>query len=108
MSCLSFNRLREYLTLPVENGLIEYESGPIYRTTEKGMRLLHLQNKIDEVAPVSFMSLSRNNTMSSKTRQNAGSTKQAISQLYLFNFVIQPCKLYIMMKYGCIRIGLAA
>ena len=52
---LSFNQLREYLTLLVENGLIEYELGQTYRTTEKGMRLLHLQNKIDEVAPVSFI-----------------------------------------------------
>jgi len=50
---LSFNQLREYLTLLVENGLIEYELGQTYRTTEK--QLLHLQNKIDEVAPVSFI-----------------------------------------------------
>ena len=52
---LSFNQLREYLTLLVENGLIEYEGGQKYRTTEKGMRLLQLQNEIDEVAPVSFI-----------------------------------------------------
>ena len=52
---LSFNQLREYLTLLVENGLIEYEGGQTYRTTEKGMQVLHLQNKIDEVAPVSFI-----------------------------------------------------
>ncbi|MGA8080819.1 MAG: winged helix-turn-helix domain-containing protein [Candidatus Nitrosopolaris sp.] len=52
---LSFNQLREYLTLLVENGLIEYEVGQTYRTTEKGMRVLHLQNAMDEVAPVSFI-----------------------------------------------------
>jgi len=53
---LSFNQLKEYLTLLVENNLIEYEVGHMtYRTTEKGMRLLYLQNKIDEVAPVSFI-----------------------------------------------------
>jgi predicted transcriptional regulator len=53
---LSFNQLKEYLTLLVGNDLIEYEVGRMtYRTTEKGMRLLHLQNKIDEVAPVSFI-----------------------------------------------------
>ncbi len=52
---LSFNQLREYLTLLVENGLIEYEVGQTYRTTEKGIRVLHLQNEIDEVAPVSFI-----------------------------------------------------
>ena len=52
---LSFNQLWEYLTLLVENGLIEYEVGQTYKTTEKGMRVLHLQNEIDEVAPVSFI-----------------------------------------------------
>ena len=52
---LSFNQLREYLILLVENGLVEYELGQTYRTTEKGIRLLHIQNKIDEVAPVSFI-----------------------------------------------------
>jgi predicted transcriptional regulator len=52
---LSFNQLKEYLTLLVENGLIEYEVGQTYRTTEKGMRVLHLQNAMDEVAPISFI-----------------------------------------------------
>jgi predicted transcriptional regulator len=52
---LSFNQLREYLTLLVENGLIEYEGGQTYRTTEKGMRVLQIQNEIDEVAPVNFI-----------------------------------------------------
>jgi predicted transcriptional regulator len=53
---LSFSQLKEYLTLLVGNGLIQYEVGRMtYRTTEKGMRLLYLQNKIDEVAPVSFI-----------------------------------------------------
>ena len=39
----------------VENGLIECEGGQTYRTTEKGMRVIHLQNGMDEVAPVSFI-----------------------------------------------------
>ena len=44
-----FNQLREYLSLLVENGLIQYEEGThTYRTTEKGIRFLHLQSKIDE------------------------------------------------------------
>ena len=47
---LSFNQLREYLTLLVENGLIEYEVGMrTYRTTEKGIRLLQIQNTMDEI-----------------------------------------------------------
>ena len=49
---LSFNQLREYLILLVENGLIEYEGGQTYRTTEKGLKVLHLQNEIDEVSPI--------------------------------------------------------
>jgi len=53
---LSFNQLREYLALLVENDLIEYEQGmQTYRTTEKGMRVLHLQNEIDEVAPIIYI-----------------------------------------------------
>lgn len=31
---LSFNQLREYLALLIENGLIEYEGDQTYRTTE--------------------------------------------------------------------------
>jgi predicted transcriptional regulator len=54
---LSFNQLREYLALLVENGLIEYEEGMrTYRTTEKGMRLLQIQNKMEEVAPINYIS----------------------------------------------------
>jgi predicted transcriptional regulator len=50
---LSFNQLREYLTLLVENALIEYEEGMrTYRTTEKGIRLLQIQNTMDEIAPI--------------------------------------------------------
>ena len=46
---ISFNRLREYLSILVENGLIEYKGGKhTYRTTEKGIRFLQLQNKTDE------------------------------------------------------------
>ena len=46
---ISFIQLREYLSLLVENGLIEYEEGKhTYRTTEKGIRFLQLQNKTDE------------------------------------------------------------
>ena len=53
---LSFNQLREYLSLLVENGLIEYEEGMrTYRTTEKGIRLLQIQNTMDEIAPIHNM-----------------------------------------------------
>jgi predicted transcriptional regulator len=56
-SYLSFNQLREYLALLVENGLIEYEEGMrTYRTTEKGMRLLQIQNTMDEITPINYIS----------------------------------------------------
>ena len=45
------------MTLLVENGLIEYEEGMrTYRTTEKGMRLLQIQNTMDEIAPIIYIS----------------------------------------------------
>ena len=50
---LSFNQLKEYLTLLVENALIEYEDGMhTYRTTEKGIRLMKIQN---EMAPIKYI-----------------------------------------------------
>jgi len=54
---ISFNQLKEYLSLLVENGLIQYEEGThTFRTTEKGIHFLKLQSEIDEVAPpVSFI-----------------------------------------------------
>jgi predicted transcriptional regulator len=52
---LSFNQLREYLALLIENGLIEYEGDQTYRTTEKGIRVLRIQNEINEVTPISFI-----------------------------------------------------
>jgi predicted transcriptional regulator len=49
---LSFAQLREYLTTLQDNGLIEYEDGmQTYRTTEKGMRLLDIYEKMHELAP---------------------------------------------------------
>ena len=53
---ISFNQLREYLALLVENGLIEYEEGMrTYRTTETGIRLLQIQNTMYEIAPISYI-----------------------------------------------------
>ncbi|MGH9953431.1 MAG: winged helix-turn-helix domain-containing protein [Nitrososphaeraceae archaeon] len=49
---LSFAQLREYLTTLQRNGLLEYEEGMhTYRTTEKGMRLLDIYEKMNELAP---------------------------------------------------------
>jgi predicted transcriptional regulator len=37
----------------IENALLEYEEGllNIYRTTEKGLRLLKIYNQIEEIIP---------------------------------------------------------
>jgi predicted transcriptional regulator len=49
---LSFAQLREYLTMLQDNGLIEFESGrQTYRTSEKGIRLLVMYEKMYELAP---------------------------------------------------------
>ena len=49
---LSYQQLKEYLTTLQENDLIEYKEGErAYRTTHKGLQLLQLSNKIDELTP---------------------------------------------------------
>lgn len=51
---LSFEQLKQYLAYLLERGLIEHEEiTQKFRTTEKGMRVLKLQNQInDEFIPV--------------------------------------------------------
>lgn len=49
---LSYQQLKEYLAILQENDLIEYREGErAYRTTSKGMQLLQLSNRIDELTP---------------------------------------------------------
>jgi predicted transcriptional regulator len=51
---LSFSQLREYLSMLVEKGLIEYEDGIAkYRTTEKGLRMLQMCNQINDELVIS-------------------------------------------------------
>jgi predicted transcriptional regulator len=52
-SFLSYAQLKEYFTMLIENGTLEYEDGllNIYRTTEKGLRLLKIYNQIEEIIP---------------------------------------------------------
>ena len=46
---LSYAQLKEYLTVLIENGLLEYIEGEqINRTTEKGNRFLKIYNQIGE------------------------------------------------------------
>jgi predicted transcriptional regulator len=47
---LSYAQLKEYLSVLVENNLIEYLEGiQTYKTTEKGLNLLKMHNEIGEL-----------------------------------------------------------
>ena len=44
---LSYNQLNEYLSLLIQNNLIEYLDGTkTYKTTEKGLHFLQMHNEI--------------------------------------------------------------
>ena len=48
---LSFSQLEEYVGLLLRNGLLEHdELKRTYKTTEKGLRLLELYNRLHEIA----------------------------------------------------------
>ncbi len=48
---LSFSQLQEYVGLLLRNGLLEHdELKKTYKTTEKGLRLLELYNRLHEIA----------------------------------------------------------
>ena len=47
---LSYHQLKEYLTVLIENDLIEYLNGTqTFRTTEKGLKFLKMHNEIGEL-----------------------------------------------------------
>ncbi|MGI9010074.1 MAG: winged helix-turn-helix domain-containing protein [Nitrososphaeraceae archaeon] len=47
---LSYNQLKEYLTILIENNLIEYLDGTrTFKTTEKGLNYLKMHNEIGEL-----------------------------------------------------------
>jgi len=47
---LSYAQLKEYLSVLIENNLIEYlEETQTYKTTEKGLNLLKMHNAIGEL-----------------------------------------------------------
>jgi predicted transcriptional regulator len=49
---LSYNQLNEYLSLLIENNLIEYLDGAkTYKTTEKGLYYLQMHNEIRKLLP---------------------------------------------------------
>ena len=50
---LSYNQLREYLSILIENNLLEYLDGTqTYKTTEKGLNLLKMHNEMAELLQV--------------------------------------------------------
>ena len=50
---LSYGQLKEYLSILIENNLIEYLDGTkTYKTTEKGLNLLKMHNEIGELLQV--------------------------------------------------------
>jgi predicted transcriptional regulator len=47
---LSYNQLNEYLSILIENNLIEYLDGTkTFKTTEKGLKFLKMHNEIGEL-----------------------------------------------------------
>jgi predicted transcriptional regulator len=47
---LSYAQLKEYLSVLIENNLLEYlEGAQTYKTTEKGFNLLKMHNEIGEL-----------------------------------------------------------
>jgi predicted transcriptional regulator len=54
---LSYGQLKEYLSLLIENNLIEYLHGSqTFKTTEKGLNLLKIQNEMTELLPITATS----------------------------------------------------
>ena len=47
---LSYNQLKEYLSVLIENNLIEYRDGTqTFKTTEKGLNYLKMHNEMGEL-----------------------------------------------------------
>ena len=47
---LSYNQLKEYISILLENNLLEYfEGARTFRTTEKGLNFLKMHNEIGEL-----------------------------------------------------------
>ena len=47
---LSYNQLKEYISILIENNLLEYlEGARTFRTTEKGLHFLKMHNEMEEL-----------------------------------------------------------
>jgi predicted transcriptional regulator len=50
---LSYAQLKEYLTVLLEKDVLQYEDETqLFRTTEKGLRLLQMYNQFDEMMSI--------------------------------------------------------
>jgi predicted transcriptional regulator len=50
---LSYAQLKEYLTVLLEKDVLEYEDETqLFRTTEKGLRLLQMYSQFDEMMSI--------------------------------------------------------
>ena len=53
LAFISYNQLKEYLSVLIENNLIEYNEGTqTYKTTVKGLNLLKMHNEMAELLQV--------------------------------------------------------
>jgi predicted transcriptional regulator len=49
---LSYNQLNEYLSILIENNLLEYLDGTrTFKTTEKGLHFVKMHNEIKKLLP---------------------------------------------------------
>ncbi|HET8856074.1 MAG TPA: winged helix-turn-helix domain-containing protein [Nitrososphaeraceae archaeon] len=47
---LSYNQVKEYISILIENNLLEYlEGARTFRTTEKGLNFLKMHNEMEEL-----------------------------------------------------------
>ncbi len=54
---LSYNQLKEYLSVLIKNNLMEYRDGnKTFKTTEKGLNLLKIYNEMTELLPITATS----------------------------------------------------
>jgi predicted transcriptional regulator len=50
---LSYNQLKDYISILIENNLLDYLEGTkIFRTTEKGLNLLKIHNEMSELLQI--------------------------------------------------------
>ena len=52
---LSYNQLKDYLSILIENNLLAYlEGANLFRTTEKGLNLLKIHNEMAELLHITI------------------------------------------------------